>query len=67
MNVNPLGTKTTIINLTLASENPQRGSDILNSLITEYRNQNIEEKNIVATNTVNFITNRLAIVKNESR
>jgi hypothetical protein len=51
--------------LTLASENPQRGSEILNALITEYRNQNIDEKNIVATNTVNFITNRLQIVKNE--
>lgn len=62
LSITPLGSRTTIISLSLVSENAQRGTDVLQALIREYMNQNIEEKSIASTNTVNFITGRLAEV-----
>ena len=39
---------------------PQRGVDILNTLITTYNYQNVDSKNIVASNTIKFIDQRLS-------
>ncbi len=38
---------------------PQRGVDILNTLISRYNDENVSTKNIVAKNTINFIDRRL--------
>ncbi len=54
-----MGSRTTIISLSLVSENPQRGTDVLQALIDEYKNQNVEEKAIASKNTINFIAGRL--------
>lgn len=54
-----------IINLTYKDENPKRGEDVLNQLIKEYERANIEDKNSLALNTLNFINGRIALVSVE--
>lgn len=44
---------------------PQRGLDILNSLIEKYNINNVNNKNIIAENTIKFIDNRLAYLNND--
>ncbi len=45
--------------LSLLDSNPQRGIDILNKLIETYNDENVNNKNIVARNTIRFIDQRL--------
>lgn len=49
-----------ILSLTLNDNNFQRSIDILNKLIEVYNNDIINDKNRVATNTENFIVERIA-------
>jgi len=65
LSISILSPKTTIIVLSLVSDNPQRGGTILNAIVNGYINKNIAEKNKASENTVDFINNRLEIVKNE--
>lgn len=57
--------KTTIIQFSIKVENPKRGEDILDAIIEEYKKSNVEDKNIIAKNTINFIEERLKIVSSE--
>lgn len=41
---------------------PERGKDIINTLVKVYEQTNIEEKNRIANNTINFIDERLTTV-----
>ncbi|MFY8003364.1 MAG: GumC family protein, partial [Chitinophagaceae bacterium] len=65
LGVAPSGTKTTILNLSLVTANPQEGIDILNALIEDYNQKNIEDKNEVSANTIRFIDERLKLVSGE--
>ena len=65
LSISPLGARTTIISLSLVTENAQRGADILQTLIEQYKNQNIEEKSQASKNTINFIANRLSEVSED--
>ncbi len=54
--------QSTVLGITLEDAIPQRGIDFLNALIHEYNRAAIEDKNIVAAQTLSFIDNRLATV-----
>lgn len=55
----------TIINLTLNDVSPSRAEDILNTLIEVYNEDAIIEKNRVAKNTSDFISERLLVIQDE--
>jgi len=63
--VTSLSSKTTIITLSLVSENANEAKDILNTIITEYRQSNIEDKNKVSQNTIDFINERINVITKE--
>lgn len=44
---------------------PQRGIDILSTLIKTYNDENVTKKNIIAVNTINFIDKRLAYLSRD--
>jgi tyrosine-protein kinase Etk/Wzc len=55
----------TVLTLSLQDEVPKRGEDILNELISAYNTAAINDKNVLATNTLNFVKERLRFVVNE--
>jgi capsular exopolysaccharide synthesis family protein len=57
--------QSSVITLSFVDENPERAEVILNSLINVYRNNEIEDKNIIAAHTLNFLEDRLKIVNGE--
>ncbi|HVW61784.1 MAG TPA: polysaccharide biosynthesis tyrosine autokinase [Puia sp.] len=54
-----------VIDLKIKDEIPQRGEDILNGLIREYNKAGINDKNALAANTLRFINERLGLISNE--
>lgn len=54
-----------IINLSIADANPQRGEDILNKLMEVYMQSNVDDRNRIADGTMDFINNRLVLVSSE--
>ena len=61
-----LASKTaTIINLTLQDVSISRTEDVLNTLISVYNEDAINDKNRVTVNTSNFIADRLVIIEKE--
>lgn len=59
------GEKSTIIEMSLIDQVPQRAEDILNTLITVYNENWIKDKNQIAVSTSNFISSRLAVIEKE--
>ena len=55
----------TVVNLYFNDENPKRGEDILDNLIKSYNQKAIEDKNVLAANTMKFIEGRIRNVENE--
>ncbi len=49
----------TVINISLKSENPNKGVDIVNELMNVYSEENLEQKNHLATITVGYIEKQL--------
>ena len=56
---------TSIINLSLVDDDPNRGEAILNELVATYSKANIQDKNILADNTMAFIDERLKSVEQD--
>jgi len=57
--------ESTVIDLSIDDEIPQRGEDILNELLVVYNRAAIMDKNVLAANTLNFVEERLKFVVNE--
>lgn len=57
--------QSSLINLSIEDENTQRAEDILNTLIEVYKQDAIEDKNVVVINTANFIKDRLSIIEKD--
>ncbi|GAL67522.1 tyrosine-protein kinase Wzc [Jejuia pallidilutea] len=55
----------TLITLKLTDGVAKRSEDILNQLIFEYNKEAIEDKNLIAKNTADFIDERLSIINSE--
>ena len=62
LNVASANKNSSVINLKLRDEVPNRSEDILNGLILAYNNAALKDKNTLATNTLAFVDDRLAIV-----
>lgn len=54
-----------ILRLSIKGSSPQRIGDLLNMLITVYNEEAINDKNRVAINTAEFISERLSIIEQE--
>lgn len=61
----PAGKLSSIVNLSYRDEVPERAETVLNALIQIYRQSEIDDKNILAKNTLEFVNERLAIVAND--
>lgn len=57
--------KTSLIQLSLKTENLQKGKDVLNALFTEFNLADIEERTKLSENTVQFIDERLLAISKE--
>ncbi|WP_239495000.1 GumC family protein [Pedobacter yulinensis] len=51
--------------LSLVDPLPQRGLDVLNTLIELYNNENVEKRNLIAINTIRFIDKKLAFLSGD--
>lgn len=65
LQVNLTDENSTLIELSLEDPVKQKAQDILNSLVYQYNQEAIEDKNQVSLNTANFIEDRLAIISAE--
>lgn len=63
--VTPVSKPSTILNLNLRDEVPQRGEDILNELMVVYNKASISDKNALAANTLSFVEERLQHVAHD--
>lgn len=55
----------TIINLTLQDVSIPRAEDVINTLISVYNTDAINDKNQIVMNTSNFINDRLIVIEKE--
>lgn len=65
LTVDPSSKVSSVLLMTLEDAVPHKGEAILNKLITEYNQAAIVDKNIVASNTLNFIEERLRLIAGE--
>ena len=65
MSVNVTNNITAVIFLSIKNESIQRAEDVLNTVISIYNEDAINDKNIMAVNTENFINDRLIIIEDE--
>ncbi|MDR0683288.1 MAG: polysaccharide biosynthesis tyrosine autokinase [Dysgonamonadaceae bacterium] len=63
--INPINKQATVINISTITAVPQKGMDIINTLVNIYNKKAIDEKNYVATNTIRFIDERLVVISGE--
>jgi len=61
----PIKDNSNVINLVLDDPIKEKAKDIIDQLIFEFNKDAIEDKNLIAGNTANFINERLAIINNE--
>ena len=57
--------QSSIVDIRIQVGNPKLGIDLLNKLFEVYRLSNLQEKNQKAVKTLDFLENRLRIVKSE--
>jgi len=60
MNVGTVSPTSSLVNVSLAGSHPMKITDFLNSLTKFYLERNLEKKNKIAYNTVQFIDSRIA-------
>lgn len=65
LEVQPSNKLATIVNLVLKDSDPTRGENILNTLIDSYNLASINEKNLLAVNTLEFVEERIKNVERD--
>jgi capsular exopolysaccharide synthesis family protein len=60
-----LSKASSVVEISLTTSTPDKGEDIINTLVYIYNKQAIEEKNYVATQTIRFIDERLGVISGE--
>lgn len=55
----PMAKGSSMLKISMEDSNPQKAMDFLNTLTSEYLLRNLEKKNELADNTINFINDRL--------
>jgi capsular exopolysaccharide synthesis family protein len=63
--VTPASKLSTVVNLSIKDNVPQRGEDILNQLLHIYHQSSILDRNVLAINTMAFIDERMKVVEKE--
>lgn len=64
-NIRQEGEESSILNLSMRDASPARARDMLNTLITVYNEEAINDKNQIAVNTADFINERIIIIEKE--
>jgi tyrosine-protein kinase Etk/Wzc len=59
LNVESVNKNSSVLSVSLIDTTPQKGEDILNKLIDVYNKEAVEDKNLMASNTIDFIDERL--------
>lgn len=62
LKVDPASKTSSVLKLSLISNNPRKAADYLNSLVSIYNKQAIQDKRFIAETTSKFITNRLEVI-----
>ena len=62
LQIRQLSKETSILSLAINMEIPQKGEDILNTLVNVYNDVNVEDKNKIVDNTIKFIDRQLEII-----
>jgi len=65
LKVSTASKQSSILDLTLQDEVPERGEDIINGLLVAYNKAMISDKNTLAANTLSFVEERLKTVEKE--
>lgn len=65
LNVRQLNREASILVISINTEIAEKGRAILNELVKEYNYSNVEDKNRIADNTIQFIDERLSILTKE--
>ena len=65
LQIRQLSKETSILSLSINMEVPQKGRDILNTLVNVYNEVNVEDKNKIVDNTIRFIDERLNVLTSE--
>lgn len=65
LKIEPKDMRSSVLKLSVKTPYPEKGKDFLNMLVDVYNNEMIEDKNMEARNTQEFINERLAIIDTE--
>jgi tyrosine-protein kinase Etk/Wzc len=65
LQIKPITLKSDVLKLSYITDNTKMGEDILNVLMNEYNRADLEEKNIQASKTLDFINERIAYIGDE--
>ena len=52
----------TLANVSIQTNNVNKTKDFLNAIIKEYTNKNLDKRNFIAENTIDYIDNQLAVI-----
>lgn len=61
--INPINKETSILKLSIEGRTPYKSIEILNKLTEIYIRNSLNEKNLMATNTIYFIDEQLAVIE----
>lgn len=67
LSIAPVNKDASVLKISLPHPVPEKGKDIIKKLIEVYNKEAIEDKNLVAANTIEFIDERLGYLTNELR
>lgn len=65
--ISSLNKTSSVVEISMITACPEKGQDIINTLVKHYNQDAIDEENYVATNTIHFIEERLGIISGELR
>ena len=65
LKVEAVNKKASVIRISLVESMPQRGKDILNKLLEVYSKEALEDRNLIANTTIEFIDERLKYLTSE--
>lgn len=67
LSLKPVSEKAAVLVVTMQDKHPGKAEDALNSLLNVYNQMGLNDKNLVAANTMDFLTDRLEGVEKELR
>jgi len=65
LKVDAVNKKASVITISLIEAVPQKGKDIINKLLEVYRDEALEDRNLIAKTTITFIDDRLRFLTSE--